>query len=115
MNASELLLRFVAGGALIVIITLLSKTKYPFLAGVMVLFPAVTLVGYYFLGQSVNAMQLKTIALYSMYALPATFVFLLAFYFLQGKVALIHSLVFSVIAWSLAAGILVWVSQMGGK
>ena len=78
----------------------------------MVLFPAVTLVGYYFLGQSMDASQLKNVSLYSMYALPATFVFLLAFYYLQGRVGLIHTLLFSVIAWSISAGVLVGMNHV---
>lgn len=51
---AEIALRFVAGGSLIVLVTLLAKTKYPMLSGIFMLFPAVTLVGYYFIGQSMS-------------------------------------------------------------
>jgi len=111
MNINELFLRFIAGGSLIVLITLLAKTRYPFLAGIMVLFPAVTLIGFFFLGQTVDTLKLKEIALFSMYALPTTFIFLLTFYFLQGRYALTHTLLFSVMAWFAAAGILIFVKS----
>jgi len=111
MNAPELLLRFIAGGGLIVIITLLAKTKYSFISGVMVLFPAVTLVGYYFLSQSVGTIQLKTITLFSIYALPATLIFLLVFYLLQGKYIVIYTLLFSVVAWFIAASVLIIINH----
>lgn len=111
MNIIELLIRFFVGGSLIVLITLLAKTKYSFISGLLVLFPIVTLVGYFFMGQSVDSLRLKEITLFSMYSLPTTFIFLFTFYHLQGRYELIYSLLFSVIAWFLAAGMLIVINH----
>ncbi|MGP8322454.1 MAG: GlpM family protein [Methanosarcinaceae archaeon] len=106
MNATELVLRFVVGGGLIVLVTLLAKTKYPMLSGIFMLFPAVTLVGYYFIGQSMTAPQLQNITRFSIYALSTTFIFLLTFYFTQERFSLNLSLMSSTVAWFISAGVL---------
>jgi len=111
MNAIELLTRFLVGGSLIVLVSLLSKTKYSVISGLLVLFPIVTLVGYYFIGQSVDSSTLHEITLFSMYSLPTTFIFLFTFYTLQTKYTLIESLFLSVMAWFLADGVLVIINH----
>ena len=111
MNGTELTLRFCAGGGLIVLITLLAKTKYPMLSGIFMLFPAVTLVGYYFVGQSMSIPQLQQITKFSIYALSTTFIFLLCFYFAQVRFSLNISLIASTIAWLVAAGVLLLVTK----
>ncbi|RLD18709.1 MAG: hypothetical protein DRI69_09775 [Bacteroidetes bacterium] len=110
MNYAEMLLRFLAGGTVVVVVTLLAKTRYPMLAGIMMLFPAVTLVGYYFVGPTVDATQLQAITKFSMYALSTTFVFLVAFYYAQRVLDIPTSLILSVVAWVVSAGVLVGVT-----
>ena len=106
MNYSELALRFVAGGGLIVLITLLARTKHPVLAGIFMLFPAVTLVGYYFIGQSMSVPQLQNVTRFSIYSLSTTIIFLLTFYYTQERFGLNLSLVSSTTAWFVSAGVL---------
>jgi len=60
----ELLTRSLVGGSLIVLVFLLGKTKYSVIAGLFVLFPIVTLVGYFFIGQSVDSSKLHEITLF---------------------------------------------------
>ena len=95
MNVIELLTRFLVGGSLIVFVSLLAKTKYSVFAGLFVLFLIVTLVGYFFIGQSVDSSKLHEITLFSMYSLPTTFIFLFTFYTVQAKYKLIESLFIS--------------------
>ena len=108
-SLNELGWRFIAGGSLVTLISVVSKTKYSALSGVLVLFPAVTLVGYYFIGQSVDSSKMKEITIYSLYALPTTILFLLTFYFCQGRYDLINSLLISILAWTITAYIVVLV------
>ena len=103
----ELLSRFVAGGSLIVIVTLLSKTRFPALAGVFMLFPAVTLVGYYFVGQSMSVPQLQHITKFSILALSTTFAFLVAFYYARELTSLNMSLALATTAWLVSAVLLI--------
>jgi uncharacterized membrane protein (GlpM family) len=111
MNFPELAVRFIAGGSLVVAVSLLAKAKNPVLAGLFVLFPAVTLVGFYFIGASVDAAGLKKIALFSMAALPTTFVFLITFYLLIGSMALKPCLLLSTLAWCAAAAAVVAINH----
>lgn len=111
INGTEIALRFVAGGSLIVLVTLLAKTKYPMLSGIFMLFPAVTLVGYYFIGQSMSIPELQQVTKFSIYALSTTFVFLLVFYYAQEKQSLNLALISATVAWFVSAGILVGIMR----
>lgn len=99
MSWQEALWRFVCGGLLILAVSWIGKGKNPQLAGLAVLFPAVTVVGYYFLSQSIPPVALqRTIAL-SIWALPAVAAFLLTCYFLVTRMS---------IGWTLLCGISAW-------
>ena len=111
MSGTELLLRFMVGGSLIVLVTLLAKTRYLMLAGIFMLFPAVTLVGYYFIGQSMNVTQLQQVTKFSIYALSTTFIFLVAFYYAQERFSLNAALGLATTSWFAASGVLVGVMQ----
>jgi uncharacterized membrane protein (GlpM family) len=106
MNITEVALRFIAGGSLVAIISLLAKAKHPLLAGLFLLFPMVTLVGLYFAGHAAGATDLKKIALFSMIGLPATLTFLGTFYALIGRTGLVPSLALSTAAWCVAAAVI---------
>jgi|LGVC01.1.fsa_nt_gb uncharacterized membrane protein (GlpM family) len=111
MNMIELLIRFLVGGSLIALVSLLANTKYSVISGLFVLFPIVTLVGFFFIGNSVDSSRLHEITRFSIYSLSTTFIFLYTFYHLQIKYKLIESLFLSVIAWFLAAGILILINH----
>ncbi len=111
LNSTELFLRFVTGGSLIVLISLLSKTKYPILSGMFVLFPAVSLAGFYFLGQTVSSLELQNITKISIISLSATFVFLLVFYYTHEKQTVNQALFSATLAWFVAGGIIVGVMR----
>lgn len=111
MNGTELIIRFMAGGSLIVLITLLGKTKYPMLSGIFMLFPAVTLIGYYFVGQTMSTPQLQQVTKFSIYALSTTFIFLTVFYYIQDKLSLNLALVLATFSWFVSAGILITLTK----
>jgi len=111
INGTELALRFMAGGSLIVLITLLTKTKYPMLSGIFMLFPAVTLVGYYFIGQSMSIPQLQQVTKFSIYALSTTFIFLITFYYVQENQSLNNALILATLSWFVSAGILLTITK----
>ena len=111
MNGTEMALRFIAGGSVVLAVTLLAKTRYPMLSGVIMLFPAVTLIGYYFVSQTVDATQLKEITKFSMYGLFATFAFLVAFYYAQRTMNVPNSLITATTTWLVSAGAVIVVTQ----
>ena len=103
----EILLRFIAGGTAVVLISALGRLKYELISGLFVLFPAVTLVSFYFLGQSAGSETVGKVALFSIYAVPTPIAFLLAFYFLQQRLPVTWALFWGVLAWLVAALVLV--------
>lgn len=111
MNVTEMVLKFLAGGSVVLAVTLLAKTKYPMLSGVIMLFPAATLVGYYFVGQTVDATQMQAITKFSMYGLTATLVFLIAFYYAQKTLSVPNSLIAALVSWIVSAAALIGVTQ----
>ncbi|HUI92044.1 MAG TPA: GlpM family protein [Chitinivibrionales bacterium] len=111
MKFSELAVRFIAGGSLVVAVSLFAKAKNPVLAGLFMLFPVITLVGFYFIGSAADSAGLRKIALFSMAALPATLVFLASFYVLIGSMALRPCLLLSTLAWCAAAAVVLLINH----
>ncbi|MCH9806712.1 MAG: GlpM family protein [Alphaproteobacteria bacterium] len=111
MSLAELALRFVVSGALVVAVTLLGRTGNNALAGAAVLFPAVTLIGFYFLGRDVGAENLKAIALNSLLIVPAVLSFLIATYFALGTFSTEVSLLIGVGTWLATAAVLIGVGS----
>ncbi len=112
MHLTELVMRFVAAGSLVTVITLLSRTKYAALSGVLMLFPAVTLIGLYFVSTTVDESTLKQITKFGVYALSTTFIFLVAFYYAQDSMSAHKSLVVATTAWVVSAGVLVGITRL---
>jgi len=103
MRISEALLRFILGGGLILFISLLGQTRYRLLSGLFVLFPAVTLIGFYFLSLEVTQSQLQDTILFSILATPTVIAFLGCFYISLYRYSTIQSLGLGLIGWSIAA------------
>jgi uncharacterized membrane protein (GlpM family) len=112
MTIAEYAIRFVAGGSLVVAVSLLAKARNPMLAGIFMLFPVITIVGLYFAGQSLDSAGLGKIALFCMAALPTTLVFLGTFYSTIGRFNLVQCLIMSTVAWCASAGAIVSVIRL---
>lgn len=108
LRYSELLLKFVIGGSLIVAITLLGKSKYPQLAGLAVLFPAITTIGYFFLISSEGVDTVRPIILFSIYSIPTVLAFLIGLYFALKHFSTLQSILLAIIAWLITAGIILF-------
>ncbi|NLX88113.1 MAG: hypothetical protein GXZ09_01730 [Syntrophomonadaceae bacterium] len=91
--------RFVCGGLLVLVVSWIRKGKNPQLAGLVVLFPVITVVGYYFLSQSISPIAMQRTIVLSILALPAVAAFLITCYYLVGRMA---------IGWTLLCGISAW-------
>ncbi len=108
---SELIIRFVVGGSLIVAISLLAKSKYPQLAGLAVLFPAVTIIGYFFLLSSQGVDSVRPIILFSIYSVPTVFAFLATLYIALKRFGIAQSILLSIMAWLAVALIFLFLEQ----
>lgn len=108
---NELALRFIVGGSLITVITLISKCKYPYISGLFMMFPAVTLIGYYFVSENVTPIELKNITVFSLVSLVTVIVFIISFYYFQSKMSIIYSLGYSLFCWCIAGTILITIKH----
>ena len=104
---NELAIRFVVGGSLITLISLISKCKYPYISGLFIMFPAVTLIGFYFISGNVTPGELKNITLFSLVSLITVIVFIVSFYFFQTRYNITLALSFSLLCWCVSAAVLV--------
>jgi uncharacterized membrane protein (GlpM family) len=77
----DILLKGLISGALVTLILLLSRIERTQAAGVLVLFPAITLLSYYFIGQSEGELQLRAVVRGSVMAFPIWLVFMAIVYF----------------------------------
>lgn len=107
MNLIEVVSRFIAGGSLVLIVCYLGKMKNPYISGMAVLFPIVTLVGYYFLSLSITGQALQRVALVSIYSLPTMLSFLITIYLSVGKVPFWQSLLLGILSWLITAAVLI--------
>lgn len=114
MSWLEGAIKFIAGGSLILLISFLGKSNVSYLAGLAVLFPIVTVVGYSFLSLSVAQPELKKTILFSIFSLPTVFIFLLIFYFYVDKISVNKALLLGIIGWIIAASIIIGISNFAG-
>ncbi|HCF51098.1 MAG TPA: hypothetical protein DER60_12505 [Syntrophomonas sp.] len=111
MSWQEGLWRFVCGGLLVLAVSWISKGKNPYFAGLAVLFPVVTVVGYYFLSQSISPAAMQRTVVLSLMALPAVAAFLITCYYLVGRMGIGWTLLSGMAAWLIAAALILQVYQ----
>lgn len=106
MSFVEAISRFIVGGTLVLIVSWMGKMKNPYISGLIVLFPVVTLVGYYFLSLSIDGQALQKVVLISMLALPTTIAFLGTVYFTIARMPAVKSLALGLLGWLIAAALI---------
>lgn len=114
MTLVELIMRFLVGGAFVVIINLIGKSGNSLISGLAMLFPAITLLGYYFLSISQHGLLSKTV-MFSIWSLPTSLAFLLALYFTIDKIPIIQSLILGIAAWLITALIVIGIYTFAVK
>lgn len=111
ISLQEAILKFVAGGSLILLINMVGKSRYNNLAGILVLFPVVTVIGYYFLSSYVPADRLQRIVLFSILSLPTVLVFLLVLYYALNRMPIVPALLIGITAWLVTALIIMFIDH----
>lgn len=103
MSFSEALIRFVAGGLLVLAVSLAARYGKSHVAGMLALFPVVTAISFYFMSKTVDTGELRKAVLSSTLAIPAVLAFLAALYFCLKHFSIGKSLIISILAWLAAA------------
>lgn len=113
MSIKEAVLKFIIGGSFILLISYIGKTKNSYISGLAVLFPIVSIVGYYFLSANISVKALKNVILFSLFSIPALIVFLIILYITIDKFSFFTSVVLSISSWLLTASIILLIRTKG--
>jgi len=101
----DLLLKGIISGSLVMLVLLFARVERTQTAGLFVLFPAVTLLSYYFIGQSEGEQQLREVVRGSVMAFPVWLVFMAVVYFTLPLLDFRLALVVATGVWLLAGGL----------
>lgn len=105
---SGLLLKGAIGAAVVIVIALLSRSRYFFVAGLVPLFPSLALIAHVIVGSERGALALRETAIFGLWSLLPYAVYLVVVIFLSERLALWHTLLLATAAWCGAAGVLLW-------
>lgn len=110
----DLLVKAVVGASFVVLISVLTKTRYYFLAGLLPLFPTFTLLSHYIVGTTNTPQEFRAVIVFGMLSLIPYFLYLATVYMMYNKTGLGKSMSAGLVVWSAASLILVflWRSTM---
>src|SRR3979490_1096428 len=95
------------GAAVVIILAALSKTKNYYIAGLVPLFPTFALITHYIVGKNRSLNDLKTTVLFGIGSIIPYFISLATLYLMLDRLRLELSLAVAVLAWLIAATLLV--------
>ncbi|WP_191487494.1 GlpM family protein [Pseudomonas sp. FEN] len=101
------MLKAALGALVVVLLAALSKTRNYYIAGLVPLFPTFALIAHYIVGKGRSIDDLKTTILFGMWSIIPYFIYLATLYVLVDRLRLEASLALAVLAWLVAASVLV--------
>jgi membrane protein GlpM len=109
----DLLIKALLGGAIVVLIQALARTKNAYVAGLVPLFPTFALIAHYIVGTQRSTAALKETIRFGMWSLVPYFVYLMVLYLLVDRFRLPVALAIAVTCWLFAAVLLIvlWKNQ----
>ncbi|WP_174873286.1 GlpM family protein [Vogesella oryzae] len=96
------------GALAVLLISLLSQSRYFVIAGLVPLFPTFALLAHYIVGSERGTLALRYTALFGLGSLLPYAVYLLAVYALAERLSLPLTLLSATACWAVAAGLLLW-------
>lgn len=99
-------LKALLGAAVVVLVSLLARSKNYYLAGLVPLFPTFTLIAHYTVGRARSPAELKITILFSLWAILPYVLYLLGVYMLCDRMPLPTALFCSALLWVVAAAVL---------
>ena len=108
----SLFLKCVLGAAVVLIISILSKSKAFYIAGLVPLFPTFALIAHVIVSQEQGSEALRKTALFGMWSLIPYFIYLLMVYVLATKMSMWSCLGLATLCWVVAAAGLIYGWQL---
>ncbi|EMK5830311.1 GlpM family protein [Citrobacter sedlakii] len=103
-----LVIKAALGALVVVVISLLAKTKNYYIAGLIPLFPTFALIAHYIVASERGIEALRTTIIFSMWSIIPYFVYLLSLWYFTGVMKLPMALGGAVICWCLSAWLLIF-------
>lgn len=104
----SLFLKCIIGAAVVLLISILSKSKTFYIAGLVPLFPTFALIAHVIVSQEKGTEALKQTALFGMWSLIPYFIYLLMVYLLATRMSVLSCLSVATLCWVIAAAGLVY-------
>lgn len=108
----SLFLKCILGAAVVLLISILSKSKAFYIAGLVPLFPTFALIAHVIVAQGKGAEALKQTALFGLWSLIPYFIYLLTVYLLATKLSMWSCLGIATLCWIVAAAVLIYAWQL---
>ncbi|WP_230369364.1 GlpM family protein [Paludibacterium denitrificans] len=112
------MLKSLLGALVVLLISLLSRSRNYVVAGLLPLFPTFALIAHYIVGSERGVPALKLTLLFGMWGMVPYFIYLLSLYLLLDRLRLVYALGAATLAWVLAAlvinralGTLAWLKR----
>ena len=104
----SLFLKCIIGAVVVLLISILSKSKAFYIAGLVPLFPTFALIAHVIVVQEKGAEALKQTALFGLWSLIPYFIYLLTVYFLATKLSMWSCFGVATLCWIVAAAGLIY-------
>ncbi|MHA3048476.1 GlpM family protein [Acinetobacter sp. ANC 4641] len=103
-----LLFKCMLGALVVLLISVLSKSKAFYIAGLVPLFPTFALIAHVIVFQQQGADALRRTALFGLWSLIPYAVYLITVYLLATQMSVLGCLSLATLTWTIAAGILLY-------
>ncbi|RZN41092.1 MAG: hypothetical protein EFT35_02375 [Methanophagales archaeon ANME-1-THS] len=110
----QYLVYFLVGGAVVTAISVLAEKGHPLLAGVVTLFPSITLVSFYFIGKSTGNEAVAATAKSCFIALSVWIPYILTIIWLSPRIGTNKALVIGVLIFIVLACALIYANRFVG-
>ncbi|RKG37893.1 MULTISPECIES: GlpM family protein [Acinetobacter] len=104
----SLFLKYVMGAGVVLLISILSKSKAFYIAGLVPLFPTFALIAHVIVAQERGSEALAQTALFGLWALIPYFVYLLVVYVLATRMSVLSCLSLATLCWIVVAAGLIY-------
>lgn len=108
---TQTLVRFLVGGALVALLPVVAQRMGPYVAGTLLLFPAVSFAGLMFVGLSEGVASIEKVSLAAAWSLPTVLAFLVTVHVAaRNRLPLQIVLSVGVVAWCIVSAPFVWLA-----
>ncbi|KFX18425.1 GlpM family protein [Pectobacterium betavasculorum] len=103
----SLFIKSVIGALIVLLISVLAKSRNYYIAGLVPLFPTFALIAHYIVGTERGLDALRATILFGIWSVIPYLVYLISLYYFTGWMKLPQALLTAVVCWSVSAALLI--------